>query len=121
MNESEKKIILRIAGIFLIVLLGIWSVTGAIQSEQSRRLCNQYRERIAETERENRELGTRIEQCQSICRELECSVERNVSTAREAIELIEEIRTQVYSLELVTGNFSWDEYYSHWDNILFGQ
>ena len=117
MMEGLKKYekIIRWAIIVIIAVLLTSTTVSTVKSYQLGRLCNQFRERIADTEDTNRRLAETIERSQSICDELECSVDRNITTARAAVELIEEIRVQVQSLEMELGGFDWDSYYNSLD------
>ena len=114
--ERKKNIIFIIAIAFCIVLSR--SIYNSVKSYNYRRLCNQYRTELTDSENTNRELELTIEQCQSICKELGGSIDRNINSAREAVELIEQIRTQVYELENCLGSFDQFEYYNYWDNEL---
>ena len=87
----------------------------SVRANESGRLCSQLRERIVDAENTNRQLAESIERSQSICNELKSSVNRSISTARAAVELIEEIRVQVQSLEMELGGFDWDSYYNNLD------
>jgi hypothetical protein len=114
---QKRNIIIIIVSILLFSLI-CSNVASAIQSYKSRRLCNQLRERIIDAENTNKQLGRTIEQCQSICGELEQSIDRNISSARDAVEIIEEIRVQVQSLESITGGWDSDSYYNWLDSYL---
>ena len=112
-NEKNIFIIIAAAVFFIIFSADIYS---SIKSYRYRVVCNELRERVAYAENSNRALELTIEQCQSICRELGGSIDRNISSAREAVELIEQIRTQVYELEDCLGSFNQSEYYQYWDS-----
>lgn len=115
LKKYEKAI--RWIIIVIIAVLLTSTIVSTVKSYQLGRLCSQYRERITDAEDTNRRLAETVGKCQSICGELGDSVDRNIRTAREAVELIEEVRIQVQSLEMVTGDFNPDEYYSHWDSV----
>ena len=119
MMEGLKKYekIIRWVIIVIIAVLLTSTIVSTVKSYQLGRLCNQFRERIADAEDTNRRLAETVGKCQSICGELGDSVDRNIRTAREAVELIEEIRVQVQSLEMVTGDFNPDSYYMHYDSL----
>jgi hypothetical protein len=106
-----------IALLFLVLVFGGSTVFYARKSNESGRLCNQLRERIIDAENTNRGLAETIERSQSICGELEQSVDRNITTARAAVEVIEEVRVQVQSLEMELGGFDSSSYYNHWDSV----
>lgn len=104
----------------LLLLSGIFctgTVYFARKSDEAGRLCNQLRERIIDSENTNKKLTETIERSQSVCRDLESSIGRNITTAKEAVEVIEEVRVQVQSLEVELGNFDSDSYYSYWDSV----
>ena len=105
-------VLLLLAGIFCTA-----SVHFARKSDKAGRLCNQLRERVIDSENTNRKLAETIERSQSVCRDLESSIDRNITTAKEAVEVIEEVRVQVQSLEVELGNFDSDSYYSYWDSV----
>lgn len=119
MMEGLKKYekIIRWIIIIVIAILLTSTITSSVKSYQLGRLCSQYRERITDTEDTNRRLAETVGKCKSVCGELGESVDRNIRTSREAVELIEEIRVQVQSLEMVTGDFNPDDYYNYWDNV----
>ena len=119
MTEGLKKYekIIRWIIIAIIAVLFTSTIVNTVKSYQLGRLCNQFRERIADAENTNRRLAETVGKCQSICGELGDSVDRNIRTAREAVELIEEVRVQVQSLEMVTGDFNSNDYYNYWDSV----
>ena len=119
MTEGFKKYekIIRWIIIAIIAVLFTSTIVNTVKSYQLGRLCNQFRERIVDAEDTNRRLAETVGKCQSICGELGDSVDRNIRTAREAVELIEEVRVQVQNLEMVTGDFNPDDYYNYWDSV----
>lgn len=114
--KKHEKVFYYIAVIIIAILL-VSTTVSTIKSYKLGRLCDQLRERITDAEDTNRRLAETIGNCQSICGDLTDSVDRNIQTARDAIELIEEIRIQVQSLEMVTGDWNPDDYYSYWDSV----
>lgn len=120
MTEGLKKYEKIIRWIIIIVIAVLFTSTifSTVKSYQLGRLCNQFRERIADTEDTNRRLAETVGKCQSICGELGDSVDRNIRTAREAVELIEEIRVQVQDLQNCINNSSASYDYEYWDSYL---
>ena len=114
-NEHKKNIYIYFIAIAFCIVLSR-NIYNSVKSYKYRRLCDEYRESLTDSENTNRELELTIEQCQSICKELGGSIDRNINSAREAVELIEQIRTQVYELENCLGSFDQFEYYNYWDN-----
>lgn len=114
MKINEKVFI--IAFIILLTIAIGSSISSTIQSYKSRRLCNQLREQLYNATDTNRRLGETVERCQAITGELGEITQRNIRTSRDAIELIEQIREGVSSLEVELGYFDFDKYYSYWDN-----
>ena len=112
--ERKNYIYIIIAAVFFIIFSR--SIYNSIESYKFRIVCDELRERVTDSENTNRRLAETVEKCQSICGELGCSIDRNINSAREAIELIEQIRTQVYELENCLGNFDQSEYYQYWDS-----
>lgn len=122
--ENENKIYFNriyaiIIGVLLLLsgILGTATVHFARESDEAGRLCNQLRERIADSENTNRKLAETIERSQSVCRDLEYSIDRNITTTKEAVEVIEELRTQVQSLEMELGGFDPNNYYNYCDGV----
>lgn len=120
MTEGLKKYekIIRWITIVIIAVLLTSTTVSTIKSYQLGRLCNQFRERIADAENSNRRLAETVGKCQSICGELGDSVDRNIRTAREAVELIEEIRVQVQDLQNCINDSGASYDYEYWDSYL---
>ena len=120
MMEGFKKYekIIRWIIIAIIAVLFTSTIINTVKSYQLGRLCNQFRERIADAEDTNRRLAETVGKCQSICGELGDSVDRNIRTAREAVELIEEIRVQVQDLQNCINDSSASYDYEYWDSYL---
>ena len=120
MTEGLKKYekIIRWIIIAIIAVLFTSTIVNTVKSYQLGRLCNQFRERIADTEDTNRRLAETVGKCQSICGELGDSVDRNIRTAREAVELIEEIRVQVQDLQNCINDSGASYDYEYWDSYL---
>ena len=115
--KKYEKIIRQIL-IVIIAVLFISTTVSTVKSYQLGRLCNQFRERIADTEDTNRRLAETVGKCQSICGELGDSVDRNIRTAREAVELIEEVRVQVQDLQNCINDSGASYDYEYWDSYL---
>lgn len=120
MTEGLKKYekIIRWIIIAIIAVLFTSTIVSTIKSYQLGRLCNQFRERIVDAEDTNRRLAETVGKCQSICGELGDSVDRNIRTAREAVELIEEIRVQVQDLQNCINDSGASYDYEYWDSYL---
>ena len=120
MTEGLKKYekIIRWIIIAIIAILFTSTIVNTVKSYQLGRLCNQFRERIVDAEDTNRRLAETVGKCQSICGELGDSVDRNIRTAREAVELIEEIRVQVQDLQNCINDSGASYDYEYWDSYL---
>ena len=120
MTEGFKKNekIIRWITIVIIAVLFTSTIVNTVKSYQLGRLCNQFRERIVDAEDTNRRLAETVGKCQSICGELGDSVDRNIRTAREAVELIEEIRVQVQDLQNCINDSGASYDYEYWDSYL---
>lgn len=115
MNEYKKTTVYFCFVLFLLSLLV--ATVSTTELIRVRRISYQYREQLVDATNTNRRLAEAITDCNSLARELATTTERSIRTARDAIELVEEIRVQVQSLEMVTGDWNSDEYYSHWDRV----
>ena len=115
--KKYEKIIRWIIIVTIAVLLTS-TIVSTVKSYQLGRLCNQFRERIADSEDTNRRLAETVGKCQSICGELGDSVDRNIRTAREAVELIEEVRIQVQDLQNCINDSGASYDYEYWDSYL---
>lgn len=120
MTEGLKKYekIIHWIIIAIIAILFTSTIVNTVKSYQLGRLCNQFRERIVDAEDTNRRLAETVGKCQSICGELGDSVDRNIRTAREAVELIEEIRVQVQDLQNCINDSGASYDYEYWDSYL---
>lgn len=109
MNVKVKKVCKFVfIGLFTVLLLGsISSAVGfGIQSRHFRELSERYRAELDTATATNIELGKQltasrriVEDCRRATTELGESVNRNITTARGAIELVREIREKVILLE----------------------
>lgn len=105
----------------IICLVGLLVGTHLYYSEQldeSRRLNDQLTERLSDATDTNRRLTETVEQCQFLVTELGNTTDRSIGTVSDAINLIEEIRTEVQSLELELGTWDSDGYYDRLDDWL---
>lgn len=75
-------------------------------------------ERIVEAENTNRELTKSLGQIRFLCGEFDSSVDRNITTVREAIEVIEETRYFVECIEVECGLWDTDSIYNGIDSWL---
>ncbi len=111
----------RIFIVIIVVLAALLVGTHLYYSEQldeSGRIVDQLTERLSDATDTNRRLTETVEQCQFIVTELGDTTDRSIRTVSDAINIIEEIRTEVQSLELELGGFSSDEYYNWLDDWL---
>ncbi len=75
-------------------------------------------ERIVQAEDTNRELTKSLGQIRFLCEEFDSSVDRNIRTVREAIEVIEETRYYVQCIEVELGLYDSDSIYDGIDSWL---
>ena len=113
-NERKKNIIFIIAAVLFIAFSG--NIYNSVKSFKYRKLCDEYRTELNRTTEANRELGRTIEECKNITGSIGELCNRNISSSRQIIETVEQIRTQVYELESSLGSFSQSEYYEYWDS-----
>lgn len=114
LNKKEYKVDVKkvfkhitIIGFTILLLFTISSSIGfSIRSQYFRELSERYRAELDTATATNIELGKQltasrrvIEDCRRQTTELGESVNRNIQTARDAIELVREIREKVILLE----------------------
>ena len=109
MNEKFKKVFKYIIAIVFAVLF-LCSISTNIglglQSRYFRNLSERYRVELAAAVATNTELGRKLEEsrgviedCRGTTKELRDTTNRNITTARGAIELLRDIREKVVLLE----------------------
>lgn len=107
--------------IFMVVLFasgtlsGITAISSTIKLDRARECNDRITERVIEAERLNKELEGTIERCQQLCSEYEQSISRNISSIKEATELIEETRYLVQCIEVELGLWNSDSIYDRFD------
>lgn len=114
--KHEKIMYIAIAAYLGISL--IFGIKSSIQHYNSGRLSDQLRIELTDAADTNRRLTETIGQCRIIITELRTTTETNITTARQAIEVLEELRVQVQELEdcLQGDGAGYD--YSYWDSYL---
>lgn len=118
MYEKKTYRIFTFIIICLVVLLVGTHLYYSEQLDESGRLVDQLTERLSDATDTNRRLAETVEQCQFLVTELKDTTDRSIGTVSDAINLIEEIRTQVQSLELELGTWDIDGYYNWLDDWL---
>ena len=113
-HEKIISIVLVIIACFAV----IFGIKSTIQYHNSGRLSDQLRIELADATDTNRRLTETIGQCKCIVTELRTTTETNITNARQAIEVLEELRVQVQELEdcLYGDGASYD--YNYWDSYL---
>jgi uncharacterized protein YhaN len=109
LNEKFKKIVRYVfVGFVAILLLGSVSanIGLGLSDRYFRNLSEQYRTELAAATATNNELGRKLEEsrrviedCSRTTTELRDTTNRNITTARGAIELLRDIREKVVLLE----------------------
>lgn len=120
MNEKKNVICIGII-IFMFALLLSASIdlfTSSKQLDESRATNDRLAEQLNRATDTNRRLAETVGQCQFIVTELENTTNRNISTVREAIEIIEETREAVGALEAELGIWDSDSVYERIDNYV---
>lgn len=122
LNEKVKKIIGIIVASCIAFTLLLSTTFFAVQSYRAGRLYNTAREQLDRAISDNRELTSEIEELRTVIgtvneevEELGAITERNIKTAREAVEVIEELRVKIMDLERSCSSFDWDSYYNYYD------
>ena len=86
---------------------------------KTRRSNDELTERITATENTNRELTKSLGQIRFLCDNFDESVDRNIRTVREAVEVIEELREEVWQVESIVNMFDIDGYYDWLDSYIY--
>lgn len=104
--------------ITIILLLLAYIIGSTKQLVDTRRHLDTARNELARATEYNSELGKRLGDIQANATKLGELTNRNVSTVRECIELVEEIRVGVKEMEdSICGGDTSDSYYDYWDNV----
>ena len=117
-QKSYKHIIITVILSILVLLFGTISAFSTTKYYSARRQLDTAREQLAAATETNRELTGRIEQCSFIVNELGESTGRNITTIRECIEILEEIRYDVACLSYYIDGGNSDELYDRIDSWL---
>lgn len=111
---------ITIGVLFLIIMLfGYLFISSSIESNKLRTTNDGLAEQLDRATSTCNELRGTIANCQSICRDIDELNTRSISTAREAIEIIEETREAVGAMEVALGLFDSDGYYDWLDSYVF--
>lgn len=112
-----QKVVNIIFTVFILLLLA-YSIGSTKQLIDTRRHLDTAREQLVRATEYNSELGKRLGDIQANATKLGELTNRNVSTVRECIDLVEEIRVGVKEMEdSIYGGDTSDSYYSYWDNV----
>ena len=114
-DERKKNIYIIIAAVLFIAFSG--NIYNSVESYKYRGLCNQYREQLIAAEETNRELTDRFGRIAEITGSIKETTNANIADAREIIETVEILRSQIQELENICyGYDTLDSYYSYWDS-----
>ena len=116
-KKSNKHIVIVVLSV-LLLFSGAFSIYSSIKSNQLRAANDRLTEQLNRATNMCNELRGTIEKCQSICRDIDELNTRSISTARDAIEIIEETREAVGTLEVALGLFDSDRYYDWLDSYI---
>lgn len=111
-QKSYKHIVI----IVILAVFLLYSVFSTVQYNKVRGQLDTAREQLTAATETNKRLTVQLGQCQFIVSDLAESTNRNITNVRECIELLEEIRTQVGSLEMVFDTRSTVELYGWCDD-----
>ena len=113
--KNEKTIYIIFAAVLTIILSA--NIYNSVKSYKYRRCLDTAREQLIRAEEYNRGLTKRFESISTNVCKLRELTERNVSSVRECIEIIEETRVITKEMEdSIYGSDSIDSYYDYWDN-----
>lgn len=115
-NEKNYKYIIIIYILaFVLILSGL---TDIFWANKARADNDRLTEQVNRTTDTCTRLTETIEECQSICRQLDESSRRDISDIRDAIEIIEETRYYIACLSYYIDSGSSDELYNRTDDWL---
>ena len=125
-QKSNKHIVANIIISFIFILGVAFSVgTCSNKVDNTRRQLDIVREQLDRETETNRQLRaelesaqSRLEQCQFIVDELGESTGRDITTVRECIELVEEIRYEIACLSYYVSGGTSDDVYRRIDSWL---
>lgn len=118
-QKTNKYRIVICALIAATLLFGTLFISSSIESNKLRTTNDGLTEQLDRATSTCNELRGTIANCQSICRDIDELNTRSISTAREAIEIIEETREAVGAMEMSLGLFDSDGYYDWLDSYIF--
>lgn len=118
-QKTNKYRIIICALIATTLLFGYLFISSSIESNKLRTTNDGLAEQLDRATSTCNELRGTIANCQSICRDIDELNTRSISTAREAIEIIEETREAVGAMEMSLGLFDSDGYYDWLDSYIF--
>lgn len=118
-QKTNKYRIIICTLIATTLLFGYLSISSSIKSNKLRAANDGLTEQLDRATSTCNELRGTIANCQSICRDIDELNTRSISTAREAIEIIEETREAVGAMEVALGLFDSDGYYDWLDSYVF--
>lgn len=117
-QKTNKYRIIICALIAATLLFGTLFISSSIESNKLRTTNDGLTEQLDRATNTCNELRGTIANCQSICRDIDELNTRSISTAREAIEIIEETRDYVMCLEVELGLIDSDSIYDRIDSWL---
>ena len=125
-KKTYRYHIITIISILIALLFGALYIKSSVKSNELGRYNDELTERLSESTDtctrlagELRECSITIDQCRNYCNELGTISERNISSVREAVEIIEELREEVGELEIALGLWDSDGYYDWLDSYVF--
>jgi len=125
-KKTYRYHIITIISILIALLFGALYIKSSVKSNELGRYNDELTERLSESTDtctrltgELRECTITIDQCRNYCNELGTISERNISSVREAVEIIEELREEVGELEIALGLWDSDGYYDWLDSYVF--
>ena len=117
-KKNNKYIIAIIILSVFLLFSGALSIYRSIESNQLRATNDRLTEQLDRATNTCTELRGTISNCGRICRDIDEISGRSITTTRDAIEVIEETRCAIESIEVELGLWDSDSIYERIDNWL---
>lgn len=117
-EKSNEKVFTVIVLSSMLAISIYGRAISTARTNNLRRQLDSTRELLLQSEDTSRELRGRIECSQEILREIGTTADRDITTVRDCIEIVEQLRCQIEDLENILYSSDTDDVYDRIDNWL---